>query len=182
MDFDIGGLAKEALLDEDKVNNGVWVQLYAATIDENGDYPPLCLGGDPDKPQRAKVRSQRCRAIKEAGKGRQKQGFVKMRTAKKKDRDGVIIDSSILPDDERFSHILVALDNFGTKGGVQNVSPVDAKAIHGMDALDEIVDQIIAAALDDSLYMADADTPVGKESPSSLTTAKTPPENRISES
>lgn len=178
MDIKLDGLAKEATLDEDKVNNGVWIQLDSTIMDDEGRFPPLCLNGDPNKPQRAKVRSYRCKAIKDAEAERQKTGFVRIRLAKKKDRDSVIAESSILPEAERFSYLLVALENFSAAGGVQAVSREDAVAIHGMTALDSIVEQIRQAAYDDDNYMATAETPAGngsrstaEEQTGSMTTA-----------
>lgn len=181
MDIVIDGLAKEAMLDEEKVNNGVWVHLDSAVMDADGQYPPLYLGGDTTKPQRALVRSYRCKAIKEAEQKRQKNGFVKIRMAKKADRDGVIAESSILPEADRFALLLVALDNFGKAGGVQQVSEADAKALHGMTAMDSIVEQIRQAAYDDDLFMATVDTPQGNGSAASTMTKPTPPPTQTAE-
>lgn len=169
MTLDLTGATsnKKVVLDERKINDGVWVQLYAPTPDEDTGKPvPLCLGGDPDKPQRAKVRSHRCSAIKNLEKERQKSGFVKIRLAKKHQRDGVIAETSILPEEERFSLLLVALDNFGAAGGIQDVKPEDAKKLHDVVALDDVVAQIKEAAYDDELYLASEDTPQGNASSS----------------
>lgn len=179
MELQLDGLAKEAVLDEDKVNNGVWVHLDSATPDPDTGLPtPLYLRGDPSKPQRALVRSYRCRAIKEAEAERQKSGFTKIRLAKKKDRDGVIAESSILPEETRFSYFLVALDNFSKVGGVQSVSQQDAEAIHGMTSMDNIVQQVREAAYDDALFAASEATPEGNASTSppkpTATTAEDP--------
>lgn len=178
MELKLDGLAKEAVLDEDKVNEGVWIHLDSAATDQaTGQTKPLFLkdaeGNDlPDKPQRAKVRSYRCKAIKDAEQQRQKDGFVKVRLAKKKDRDNTIAESSILPEAERFGYLLVALDNFGAEGGVQEVSQADGQAIHGMSAMDSITQQIREAAYDDDNYLADGATKPGNVSGSSSTTQK----------
>lgn len=178
MELQLDGLSQDAVLDDAKVNGGVWVHLDSASIDaETGQPSPLYLNGDEAKPQRALVRSWRCKAIKDAEAARQKSGFVKIRVAKKKDRDGVIAESSILPEADRFSYFLVALDNFGKAGGVQQVSTEDAKAIHSMSSMDSIVQQIREAAYNDDLFVAGEETDPGNASPSAqrkATTAKTP--------
>lgn len=170
MDIKLGGLEKAAvLLDEDKVNNGVWVHLESAETDpETGQTWPLYAGEGTDKPIRAKVRSYRCKQLKDLEASRQKTGFVKIRVAKKKERDGVIAENAIIPEDERFSYLLVALENFGEDGGVQQVSEADAKTMHGMTSLDDIVAQIREAAYDDELYLATPATPAGKSSGSTM--------------
>lgn len=176
MQIKLDGLSKEAILDEDKVNNGVWIHLDSAATDPvTGKSMPLYLR-DSDgnailsKPQRAKVRSYRCRAIKEAEAKRQKDGFVKIRLAKKKDRDDTIAESSILPEADRFGLLLVSLENFSAAGGVQDVSPEDGMAIHGMSQMDSIVQQIREAAYDDDNYLATESTAPGKGSASTSTT------------
>ena len=167
MALDLGGLKspqaqKSVLLDQKKIDEGIWVELFAPTPDEETGRPvPLLLDGDPEKPMRAKVRSHRCTAIRDLEKKRQKDGFVKIRLAKKRERDGVIAETSILPEEVRFGCILVALDNFGSKGGIQQVSPADAEALHGMLELDDIVQQIKEAAYDDDLFLADEGTEAG---------------------
>lgn len=162
----LDGLSKAAVLDADKVNNGVWVHLESAALNDDGVPELLYLNGDTTKPQRALVRSYRCQAVKEAEAARQKSGFVKIRLAKKSERDGVIAESSILPEADRFSLLLVALDNVSAAGGIQQVDAESAKKIHGMSAYDTLVQQVRETAYDDGLYVATADTPAGNASTS----------------
>jgi hypothetical protein len=166
MALDLGGLhkpqSKPILLDQKKIDEGVWIGLFAPTPDEETGQPvPLLLNDNPETPMRARVRSHRCSAIKELEKKRQKDGFVKIRLAKKRERDGVIAETSILPEGVRFGCLLVALDNFGSNGGVQQVTSADAESMHEMLDLDDIVQQIKEAAYDDDLFMADGTTEPG---------------------
>lgn len=174
MSLKLDGLSDEAVLDDAKINNGVWIHLESASSDPTTGLPvPLYLGGDQSKPQRALVRSYRCKAIKEAEAKLQKDGFVKVRLAKKKERDGVIAESSALKENVRFSLMLVALDNVGKGGGVQQVEPQDAMEIHASSAYDNIVQQVREAAYDDSNYLAGADTEAGNASTPIKTGPKT---------
>lgn len=179
MSLKLDGVAKDAVLDADKINNGVWIHLDSAKMNDEGEYPPMYLHGDKTKPQRALVRSRRCQAIKDAEEKRQKAGFVKMRVAPKKEKDRVIVESSILPPEEHFAIILVALDNFGADGGIQQVDPADAKMIHEMSEYDGIVEQIRQACFDDTNYLAGPETEAGNASPPppSMTKATAPTES-----
>lgn len=166
----LDGLDQAKLLDTAKINNGVWIHLDSPESDPaTGRKLPMYLNGDPSKPQRVLVRSYRCELLKEAENKRQKDGFVRMRVAKKKDRDAVIVDSSLMPDDVRFSYLLAALDNFSAEGGVQVVSQEDAKAIYAMGGLDDIVGQIKEVAHTDDYYMASAETEAGNFTPPTAT-------------
>lgn len=168
----IDGLSHEALLDEDKVNNGVWIHLDSAATDPDTGMPtPMYLGGDEAKPQRALVRSYRCKAIQDAEQKLQKDGFVKIRLAKKKEKDRVIAESSILSPARRFSLTIVALENFSAGGGVQQVTPEQGAWFYGESSMAAIVEQINAASYDDDNYLASAATAAGKPSPSIQTTA-----------
>lgn len=169
--LDLGGAEPE--LDADKINNGVWIHFDSAIMNDDGDYPPLYLKGDTSKPQRALVRSYRCKAIKEAEKEQQKLGFTKIRVAKKRDKDGVIAENSILSDETRFSLFLVALENFGANGGEQRLTPPQAKAFFAATEMDNFVQQIREAAYDDKNYLAGPETEAGNASAPSQTAQKT---------
>lgn len=167
MNLDLGGVGKDAVLDANKVNNGVWTHLLSAETDpETGQQKPCYLNGDERYPQRALVRSYRCQAIKDAEEAKQKKGFVKIRLAKKKDRDNTIAESSILSEKERFTHLLIALENVGSAPGIQHILVEDAKALHGMSEYDSWVQQIRETAYDDSEYAATSETEAGNGSPS----------------
>lgn len=171
MDLKFDGLDQAALLDSDKVNNGVWVHLDSAQSDPTTGKPlKMYLNGDPAKPQRVLVRSYRCQLIQAAEAKQQKDGFVRVRLAKKAERDDVIAENSLLSDAKRFGLMLAGLDNFSAAGGVQLVSPADGEAIYGMTAFAAINQQVRETAYDDSQYLATADTEAGNAS----TLAKTP--------
>jgi hypothetical protein len=176
MDIQIDGLSKEALLDADKVNNGVWIHLESASTDASGHTSPLYLGGDKTKPQRVKVRSYRCKVLKDLEASRQKEGFSKMRVAKKKEKDDVITESAIIPEEERFGYWLVALENFSAAGGVQELTPEQARSLHSNTALDNIIQQVKETAYEDANYLADAGTSAGNGSASTAAARSTTPE------
>lgn len=172
MELKIDGLAKEAILDAEKVNNGVWIHLDSVAPDpETGQTYPVYLNGDPEKPQRALVRSNRCDAIKVAEDLMRKKGFTKIRLAKKKERDDVISENSMLKNDEHFSLILVAFDNLSAAApGIQQVSKADALEVYKMTKLAHIVEQVRSASFEDDLYLETEDTPAGNASTSASKT------------
>lgn len=174
MAIKIDGISKEAVLDEKKVNDGIWVHFNSAARDEQTGQPiPMYLNGDKTKPQRGLVRSYRCKALKDAETARQKEGFTKFRLAKKKDKDGVIAESSLIPPAERFGYLLVALENFSSEGGIQVLEPSDAAALFDMTQLSHIVEQVNDTAYEDSEYLSTAETEAGNVS-SSGSTSRTP--------
>jgi hypothetical protein len=154
-------------LDATKVNSGIWIHLEAATPDpETGDPRPCYLNGNPDYPQRALVRYSRCQAVKAAESKQQKTALSKMRAAPKKEKDKVVMENSLLAPEDRFSHILVALENVGSEPGIQYVDPEDAKALYGMDDYDHWVQQINDVATTEAHYAATAATEAGNGSTS----------------
>lgn len=163
MELQLDGVSADALFDEDKVNNGVWIHLESAKDDETNETYPLYL--DPEtkrQPQRALVRSHRCRAIRDAEEKLQKDGFVRVQKAKKKEKDGVIAENSILKSERRFAFFLAAVDNLSKKiPGVQRVSESDAITIYKSEAYANISQQVREAAYDDSLFLVGADTEAG---------------------
>lgn len=165
--LDTSGLKKEVTLDQEKVNNGVWVHLVGPLDPLTGERPLLYLKDDASKPQRALVRSHRCKLIRDAEEKHQKSSLVKIRLAKRKERDGVIAESGILKDSERFGYFLAALENFGAAGGIQTLEPAQAAWLFDQEEYADIVDQIRETAYDDTPYLAGAGTPEGNGSPSS---------------
>lgn len=182
MSLDLSGVAKDALLDEAKINDGVWVHLDSPDRDPETGAPIPMYARKPDgsqdlsRPQRALVRSHRCKAVKEAETKRQKTGMVKFRLAKKKERDDVIAESTILPKDMYFSLVLVALDNFGKAGGRQDLDADAAKQLYAMSDYDHIVQQITETSYDDEPYKAGPGTDAGNGSESSTSVTTTPKE------
>lgn len=167
MDLQLDQLNAVAL-DAQKVNGGVWIHLESVALNGDGDNFPLYLNNDKSKPQRALVRSRRCTAIKDAELTQQKTGFTKIRKAKKKERDAVIADNSLLPERTRFSLTLLALENVSSVvEGVQHVTPDTAVQIYDNSSWDEVVDQIMAASFDDTNYQAGPATELGNDSGSS---------------
>lgn len=152
MALKIGGAVEIA--SGDKIENGVWIHIEGPDR-KTGENVPLYQDKEKTQPVRARVRSHRCSLIKAAEQKLTKDGIVRYRKAKKKERDGVIADTSILDPAERFSLLLAAVDNFHPQFlGVQEVSEADAiNVIYKDPQFDYMVDQVTEAAYDDTLYM-----------------------------
>jgi hypothetical protein len=156
-------IAQEDSLDANKVNNGVWVQLDSVRLTDDGDPIPMYLGGDKSKPQRALVRSNRCRQIADLTKTAQRGAFVKMQKAPKSKKDEASAGLVVQPED-KFPIILAALDNmFPSKPGFVQIDEDTAMALFNDDRYGHIVQKITETSFDDTLYAATANTETGDE-------------------
>lgn len=174
MKLNLSGVPKEAILDQEKVNNGIWLHLESSELDEaTGQTYPLYLGGNEAHPQRALVRYYRCRAVKEAETEQQKNAMVKMRVAPRREKEKVVVENSLLSEDHRFSLVLVALENVGAEPGIQYLDPEDAKALYKMDAYDSWVQQIRDCSQEEAKYAATSDTEAGNGSQPASSSTKT---------
>lgn len=166
MKINLTGVPKEAILDANKVNNGIWVHLESSEVDpDTGETYPLYLDANTAYPQRALVRYYRCQRIKQAEEAKQKQAMTKMRAAPKKEKEKVAVENSILPEKERFGLVLVAFENVGAEPGIQYVDPEDAAEIFGMSEYEGWVQQIRDVSMEDAKYAATSDTEAGNASP-----------------
>lgn len=166
MKLNLVGVSKDAILDRNKVNNGIWIHLESSKLaEETGQTYPLFLNDDPAYPQRALVRYYRCEQIKDAEKAQQKTAMVKMRVAPKKEKEKVAVENSLLAEDVRFGLILVAFENVGAEPGTQYVDNDDARAIYDMAEYDSWVQQIRDSSTEEANYAATSETEAGNALP-----------------